>query len=231
MSTATNGSTTTDRSTTDRPLRTVAGIPTDHAAETIEQLEHRLVAMLDLGLTIKHVHWNVYGPNFIAVHEMLDDFVDKVRPMSDAVAERIRTLGGVPRGVPGAITSGRDWADYPLDDAPTEDHLRALDDVFEGVLLDHRRAIAHVANTDPVTEDLLIGHTAELELMQWFVRSFLRGSQPDAGNRRFGIADRLPSDEEIDAAERAGDISADTAARYREMTKIGTSVEGGGRIT
>ena len=43
----------------------------DAAAKTIEALEKRLVALLDLQLTLKHIHWNVVGPNFIGVHEML----------------------------------------------------------------------------------------------------------------------------------------------------------------
>ena len=34
--------------------------------------------------------------NFIAVHEMLDPQVDTVRLQTDAVAERIATMGGEP---------------------------------------------------------------------------------------------------------------------------------------
>ncbi len=40
--------------------------------------------------------------NFIAVHVMLDPPVDAVRAMTDAVAERIATIGGQPKGTPGA---------------------------------------------------------------------------------------------------------------------------------
>ena len=47
---------------------TAPGMDNDAAAKTIEVLEQRLVALLDLQLTLKHIHWNVVGPNFIGVH-------------------------------------------------------------------------------------------------------------------------------------------------------------------
>ena len=172
------------------PTQTVAGVPTNYAGQTIGLLQERLVALLDLELTLKHVHWNVTGPNFIAVHEMLDEFTTTIRDMVDDVAERTRTMGGTPSGLPGSIVEGRNWKDYPIGEAPADEHLRALDDVFDHVILNHRRAIAQVANLDPITEDLLIGQTADLEQRQWFVRSFLRdrnageGTSIDLGRNR-----------------------------------------------
>jgi starvation-inducible DNA-binding protein len=129
--------------------------------------------LLDLALTLKHVHWNVVGPNFIAVHEMLDPQVDAVRGMVDEIAERIATLGGVPVGTPGALVSKREWDDYDLGRATAQQHLAALDIVYNGVNGDHRSAIAKVGDIDPVSEDLLIAQLGQLELFQWFVRAHL----------------------------------------------------------
>ncbi|MDZ7676312.1 MAG: DNA starvation/stationary phase protection protein [Acidimicrobiales bacterium] len=215
--------------TAEAPLRTVAGIGTEHAEATIEQLQHRLVSLIDLELTLKHVHWNVVGPNFISVHEMIDTFVAEVRPQVDALAERIRTLGGTPTGLSGDVVKLRSWDDYDIGEAESEVHLRALDRVYDGIVLDHRRAIAHVANTDPVTEGLLVDQTAELEMQQWFVRSFLKGRQPDA-DRRFGSADRAPTASEAAEAEAAGTPSEDVAEHYRDMAKTGASVRGEGQV-
>ena len=142
-------------------------------------LQVRLTALLDLGLTLKHVHWNVVGPNFISVHEMLDDFVAKVRPMSDDLAERIRILGGVPCGTPQRIVDTRHWDEYGVGRELTETHLGALDAVYEGIISDHRKVMTKAGEIDPVTEDLLTGQTAELELMQWFIRSFLEHAGGD----------------------------------------------------
>ncbi|MGA9275918.1 Dps family protein [Ilumatobacter sp.] len=163
---------------------TVPALDTSAADEAIVVMQARLASLIDLQLTLKHIHWNVVGMNFIAVHEMLDPQVDAVRAMSDAVAERIATLGGQPRGTPGAVASSRTWGDYGLDRAPTVQHLVELDKVYDGVAGDHRAAIATLGELDPVSEDLFIGQLAQLELFQWFVRAHLKDSDGDIMHRR-----------------------------------------------
>jgi starvation-inducible DNA-binding protein len=163
---------------------TVPSLSEQSSAETIEIMQERLAALIDLQLTLKHVHWNVVGMNFIAIHEMLDPQVDAVREMTDEVAERIATMGGEPKGTPGAVTSTRSWDDYPLDRAPSVRHLVELDKVYTGVTSDHRAAVARLGDLDPVSEDLFIGHLAQLELFQWFVRSHLKDSEGDITHRR-----------------------------------------------
>ncbi len=175
---------------------TVPGMQQSPAEETIAILDKRLVALIDLQLTLKHVHWNVVGPNFIAVHEMLDPQVDAVREMSDEVAERIAALGGVPVGTAGSIAQRRDWEDYSLGKASVEEHLGALDIVYSGINADHRSAIGRLAELDPVSEDMLIGELARLEQFQWFVRAHLEsasGELPTAGLRSEKQAARAAS--------------------------------------
>lgn len=165
--------------TSTTPTTTVPGLDAEASAELIELMQERLAALLDLQLTLKHVHWNVVGMNFISVHEMLDPQVDAVRAMSDAVAERIATLGGEPLGTPGAIVAARSWDDYELNRAPSVRHLAALDSVYSGVIADHRRAVERFGDLDPISEDLFVGHTADLELFQWFVRAHLQDADGD----------------------------------------------------
>jgi starvation-inducible DNA-binding protein len=152
---------------------TVPGLDQSAGDEIVALLDQRLVALADLGLTLKHIHWNVVGPNFIAVHEMLDVQVEAVREMTDQTAERIATMGGVPVGTPGAIVARRDWDDYSLGKAYAQEHLAALDLVYAGVIADHRDVIKRLDDLDLVTQDLLIAHVAQLEQFQWFVRAHL----------------------------------------------------------
>lgn len=151
----------------------IPGVAAADANELAGLLQDRLTALIDLALTLKHVHWNVVGAQFIGIHTMVDGQVDAVREMADGVAERIAALGGVPRGTPESVVSRRSWDDYSLGRADAMAHLAALDAVYVGVIESHRKAIAASAELDPVTEDLLIGQCGRLEQFHWFVRAHL----------------------------------------------------------
>lgn len=155
---------------------TVPGLPKKEAATVIGLLQDRLNALNDLALTLKHIHWNVVGPHFIAVHTMLDPQVDAVREMADEAAERIATLGGSPSGTPGKLVQQRSWTDYEIGRADAIEHMAALDLVYSGVIQAHRAAIDDVGRVDRVTEDLLIKQAAQLELFHWFVRAHVENA-------------------------------------------------------
>ncbi|ALE75197.1 DNA polymerase sliding clamp subunit [Pseudonocardia sp. EC080625-04] len=164
---------------------TVPGLERAEAEQIVGLLQNRLHALNDLQLTLKHVHWNVIGPNFIAVHEMLDPQVDSVRGFVDDVAERIATLGGSPDGTPGSLVRERTWGDYSIGRDDAIAHLGALDLDYSGVISDHRTQIEKLETLDQVTQDMLIAQAGQLEQYQWFVRAHLEnsdGSLNTAGN-------------------------------------------------
>jgi starvation-inducible DNA-binding protein len=137
-------------------------------------LQERLASLIDLSLTLKHVHWNVIGPGFLSVHLMMDDQTATTRDLIDAVAERISTLGGVAGGLATQVVEMRPASDeYALGRAPVMAHLGALDKVYERVGQGHREAISQLSNLDPVSEDLMISQTSQLELNHWFVRAHI----------------------------------------------------------
>ena len=105
------------------PKYTVPSLTIEEGAEVAAALQQRLNALNDLALTLKHIHWNVVGPHFIAVHEMLDPQVEAARAMADEVAERIATLGSSPVGTPGALVKDRSWDDYSIGRADAIAHL------------------------------------------------------------------------------------------------------------
>jgi starvation-inducible DNA-binding protein len=164
------------KSTSSSVAYTVPGIEAREAQSVIGLLQDRLNALNDLALTLKHIHWNVVGPHFIAVHTMLDPQVDAVRLMVDATAERIATLGGSPVGTPGALVAQRGWDDYSIGRADAIAHLGALDVVYTGIIEAHRQAIEETDDPDPVTQDMLIAQSGQLEQFHWFVRAHLESA-------------------------------------------------------
>ena len=156
---------------------TVPGVPLADAHKLAKQLQGCLDQLNDLHLTLKHAHWNVVGPKFIGVHEMLDPQVDSVRAMADVVAERMSTMGVAPVGTPGFIVKNRDWDDYPLGLAQAAEHLGALDVVYSRVIENHREVMDAAGDIDPIVEDMLIGQIAEMELFQWFIRAHIMDDQ------------------------------------------------------
>ena len=51
------------------------------------------------------------------------------------------------------------------------------------MIADHRKAIEMIGKIDPITEDMLIGQTADLEQFQWFLRAHLESSAGDLDTR------------------------------------------------
>ncbi len=175
-----------------------AGMSTSDAATVTNILQERLADLIDLSLTLKHVHWNVNGPGFIAIHKLMDEQTDAIRDMVDAVAERITTMGGVAAGLIGEVARMRSQnSDYALGRAPVSAHLGALDKTYSRVCANHREAAAEIGEVDLVSQDLLVGQTAELDLNHWFVRAHLEDTSGHLVTE--GIEDEL--DAAVEAAQ------------------------------
>jgi starvation-inducible DNA-binding protein len=187
---------------TSTPKFTIPGLTPAEGETLAGILQGRLHALIDLHLTLKHVHWNVVGPHFIAVHEMIDPHVDEVIAMVDETAERIATLGTSPKGTPGSVVDGRTWEDYSLGRATTNEHLGALDEVYINLLEDHRKAQAAVADLDPVTEDMVISQQSQLELFHWFIRAHLEST-----GGQLSTADATSEKKSAEAAHDAADVT------------------------
>jgi starvation-inducible DNA-binding protein len=72
--------------------------PTDLGAHATRDIAGALNALLAdtfaLYLKTKNFHWHMTGPHFRDYHLMLDDHGEELFAMTDALAERVRKVGG-----------------------------------------------------------------------------------------------------------------------------------------
>lgn len=136
-----------------------------------DALQGALVDLVDLSLVAKQVHWNVVGPRFRSVHLQLDEVVDTARLHSDTVAERASTLGVSPDGRAGTVaaTSGIGTvADGWVKDV---DAVGTLVDALGAVITRMRERIEATGDADPVSQDIFIAITADLEKHHWMFQA------------------------------------------------------------
>src|SRR5205807_9049784 len=79
-------------------FKTKNGLSEATRVKAVELLIARLADCIDLQTQTKHAHWNVNGPNFIALHEVFDKINEEVEDYVDDIAERAVQLGGVAEG-------------------------------------------------------------------------------------------------------------------------------------
>src|SRR3954466_7272470 len=81
--------------------------------KVIELLNARLADAIDLQTQTKLAHWNVKGPNFIALHELFDKINEDVEDYVDDLAERAVQLGGVAEGTARMAAKRSSLGEYP----------------------------------------------------------------------------------------------------------------------
>ncbi|MEU9033159.1 DNA starvation/stationary phase protection protein [Streptomyces sp. NPDC048383] len=136
-----------------------------------DALQGALVDLVDLSLVAKQVHWNVVGPRFRSVHLQLDDVVTSARTHSDVVAERASALGVSPDGRAATVASTSAIAGVKEGWVKDVDAVKILVDGLAAVITRMRERIQATGDADPVTEDILIGLTGDLEKHHWMFQA------------------------------------------------------------
>ena len=142
---------------------------------SIEILNARLADGIDLALLTKQAHWNIKGPNFIAVHEMIDGFRAQIDTHVDTMAERVVQLGGTALGTTQTVAAASKLAAYPTDIYNSKDHLGALAERYGTAANLVREAIDQTDEAgDADTADIFTAYSRTLDKALWFLEAHLQ---------------------------------------------------------
>jgi starvation-inducible DNA-binding protein len=150
------------------------GIKSNTKTAMIDLCNARLADVLDLSLAVKQAHWNLKGPNFIAVHELLDMLRGHLDIHSDTLAERVMQLDGVALGTTQVVGDKTALPAYPTDIKKVADHVGALVDRYAALAKSVREAIDTADDAgDAGTADIFTAFSRDLDKDLWFLKSHL----------------------------------------------------------
>jgi starvation-inducible DNA-binding protein len=141
-------------------------------------LQRLLCTTLDLGMALKHAHWNVYGAGFRSLHEHLDELAGLVAASSDALAERAVSLGVSPDGRGATILSATELEPLPAGPLLVDEATGAVARRVAVAADLGRSLLAELSELDAVAADLVLGLVALLERHRWLLLAEFSSSPP-----------------------------------------------------
>lgn len=138
---------------------------------TGQALEGALIDLIDLSLQGKQAHWNLVGRHFRSLHLQLDDVVASARTHSDTVAERAIALGVNPDGRAHTVAQRSELAQLEAGYIHDDKVVAAFIERLSGIVGRMRERVQATADPDPVTQDILITVTADLEKHLWMFQA------------------------------------------------------------
>jgi starvation-inducible DNA-binding protein len=155
--------------------------PTDLGSNAVKDISGALnillADMFALYMKTKNFHWHVSGPHFRDYHLLLDEQAEQIFATTDAIAERVRKIGGTTLRSTGHIGRLQRIRDNDTDFVTPSDMLAELRD-------DNKQLAANLREThdlcdehgDVASASLLENWIDEAERRTWFLFESTRRS-------------------------------------------------------
>ena len=161
------------------PLHTPSDLKSNAVRDISGALNILLADMFALYLKTKNFHWHMSGPHFRDYHLLLDEQGDQIFATTDAIAERVRKIGGTTLHSIGHISRLQRIADNDAEFVTPMDMLAELRD-------DNKQLVANLREThgvceeheDVATTSLLEIWIDEAERRTWFLFEATRRVEP-----------------------------------------------------
>jgi starvation-inducible DNA-binding protein len=161
------------------PLHTPSDLKSNAVRDISGALNILLADMFALYLKTKNFHWHMSGPHFRDYHLLLDEQGDQIFATTDAIAERVRKIGGTTLRSIGHISGLQRIADNDAEFVTPMNMLAEFRD-------DNKQLVANMREThglceeheDVATASLLEIWIDEAERRTWFLFEATRRAEP-----------------------------------------------------
>jgi starvation-inducible DNA-binding protein len=155
-------------------LEAALATPSDLGPEAVKHISGALNVLLAdvfaLYVKTKNFHWHLSGPHFRDYHLLLDEHADQIFAMTDAIAERVRKIGGGTIRSIGHISRLQRLSDNDADYVDALDMLAELREDNRSLLASMREAHDLCGEeSDVATASLLEVWIDETERRIWFL--------------------------------------------------------------
>jgi starvation-inducible DNA-binding protein len=143
--------------------------------EMVSLLNQQLADTFDLYSQVKQAHWNVKGPQFVALHELFDRLAEELQTYVDLIAERATALGGKALGTVRMSAAKSRLPECDLDVTDSLPTVEAVADRYATLTASMRRGIENAENHgDAATADLLTEVSRGFDRALWFLEAHLQ---------------------------------------------------------
>ena len=172
------------------------GLSTEQRQGVVSLLNSHLSDTYLLTIKTKKYHWDVIGPQFRTLHSLWEEHYEALSANVDAIAERVRMLGGYPLGTAEGFLKNATLREHPGD-------LPSANEMVARLVADHEQVIRQLRDYvnqcsdqygDEGSADFLTALMEQHEEMAWMLRSFLEGERlMPSGDRDSAEAVKIPA--------------------------------------